>query len=173
VASLGLKLFYLRTREKKLSQRDVATKLSIRQGTVSFLEQGVTAPHWALVVDLCKFYDVTPTYLADETRGVVPRATERWGLRDSLITLGMWVELEQDSAEDLGNKRLIYQLAPGSKFFDEEAAEVRRRYKREANSRSALTVLRTKYRTEERDLEKQLIRELREHPRRRGKLSDS
>jgi transcriptional regulator with XRE-family HTH domain len=169
LASLGLKLFYLRTREKKLSQREVAAELGIRQGTVSFLEQGTTAPHWSLVVELCKFYDVTPTYLADESRGVVPRQTERWGLRDALVTLGMWIELGPDAVHELGNK-VLCELEPGSAFFDDEAVEIRRRYKREANSRQALEELREKYRLEEKTLHKRLSNELTEHPRRRGKL---
>ena len=101
MASLGLKLFYLRTREKKLSQKDVAAQLGVRQATISNLEQENTAPHWALVVELCQFYDVTPTFLSDDARGVVPLPTERWGLRNALVTLGMSIEVAPDAIHEL------------------------------------------------------------------------
>ena len=168
MASLGLKLFYLRTREKKLSQREVAEHLNIRQATVSNLEQEVSAPHWALVVGLCQFYDVTPTYLADENRGIVPLPTERWGLRNALLTLGMWLEVDRDELEDIGGGKVLCQLPAGGTFYDDEAAAVRRRYKRPGNSQTALLELRKKHLAEERQLEASLRKEIEKHPRRRS-----
>ena len=167
MASLSLKLFYLRTREKKLSQRDVAEALGVRQATISNLEQGTTQPHWPLLVNLCKFYDVTPTYLADQERGVVPRATERWSLRDALVTLGMWVEVPKDAAHEVGPS-LLCELRPGNAFFDSDALEVRRRYRRAGNSMPALEKLRREFRENEASIEERLRYELGEHPRRRS-----
>ncbi|MCB9889438.1 MAG: helix-turn-helix transcriptional regulator [Planctomycetes bacterium] len=167
MASLGLKLFYLRTREKKLSQREVAERLGVRQGTISHIEQEVTAPHWSLLVDLCRFYDVTPTFLADEQRGVVPLPTERWGLRNALVTVGMWVEVSRDAVVDTEDDRRLCAIEPGGAFYDAEAVDVRRRYRRGAASQAALAKLRSEQDKQDKLLEAALRREQKEHPRRR------
>lgn len=165
MASLGLKLFYLRTREKKLSQREVAAQLGVRQATISHLEQGVTAPHWALIVDLCRFYDVTPTFLADESRGVVPRVTERWGLRNDLVTLGMWIE----SGGDAGGDSQLLRLDPGTAFYDEEAMSIRREFEDAASSKQSLEQHAAAQQAKDQGLEEALRTELTQHPRRRGR----
>lgn len=164
MARLGLKVFYLRTRERGLSQQAVADALGVRQATLSHIEQGQSQPSAALLVELCRYYDVTPTFLLDEERGVMPLLTERWRLRDALVTTGMWVEVAADSADPIDDQTLLCPMLPGSSFYDEEAAALRRRGAREELASRA----KARQATEE-QLAEELTQELRVHPRRRGK----
>ena len=58
---------------------------------------------------------------------------------------------------------------PVFRFFDAEAAAIRRRYKRKGNSKPPLEELAKKQSDEERQLEASLRKELSQHPRRRGR----
>lgn len=167
MASLGLKIYYLRTREKRISQREVAAALGVRQATISYVENDVTAPQWALLVNLCRFFDVTPTFLADERRGVVPHPTERWGLRDALATVGMWVEVSAEGMTELGDGRWLCKLEPGAGFYDDEAARVRERYKRPSALQGALEQLQEEHTNADRELERELKAERNSHGKRR------
>ncbi|MBK8974420.1 MAG: helix-turn-helix transcriptional regulator [Planctomycetes bacterium] len=165
MANLGVKLYYLRTRERALSQQAAADALGIRQATLSHLERGRSLPNHELLKTCCEFYDVTPTFLLDDARGVVPRPTERWTLRDAIVTVGMTVEAARSDVEPLGDDRTLVHLAPGAEFFDAEAAAIRR--SRFAQGSAALEqALRAKAHHERR-LERELLDELDEHPRRR------
>ncbi len=79
-----LKLYYLRTREKKMTQKKVATKLEIRQATLSNLEQGSSMPSLDILLKLCEFYNVTPTWLLDEKAPLVPTPNDRWTAREKV-----------------------------------------------------------------------------------------
>ena len=79
-----LKLYYLRTREKKMTQKKVATQLAIRQATLSNLEQGSSMPSLDILLKLCKFYNVTPTWLLDDKAPLVPTPNDRWTARDKV-----------------------------------------------------------------------------------------
>ena len=76
-----LKLYYLRTREKKMTQKKVATELAIRQATLSNLEQGSSMPSLDILMKLCKFYNITPTWLLDDGAPLVPGPNDRWSAR--------------------------------------------------------------------------------------------
>ena len=128
MARLGLKLFYLRTRERGLSQRQVADAVGVRQATLSHIEQGVSQPNSALLVQLCRFLDVTPTFLLDDERGILPRTAERWQNRDALVTTGDWIELPRDALAETPDGRLLCPIRAGEAFFDDEAATVRRQH---------------------------------------------
>ena len=121
MARLGLKLFYLRTRERGLSQRQVADAVGVRQATLSHIEQGVSQPNSALLVQLCRFLDVTPTFLLDDERGILPRTAERWQNRDALVTTGDWIELPRDALAETPDGRLLCPIRAGEAFFDDEA----------------------------------------------------
>ncbi len=122
MVNLGLKIFYLRTRERRLSQQAVADALGIRQATLSHVERGTSLPSAALMVELCRFYDVTPTYLLDADRGVIPRPTERWSSRDALVTTGMWIEARSEDLRPGADGTVLCPCRPGQRFFDDEAA---------------------------------------------------
>ena len=47
---IGLKIFYLRTREQRLSQAQLAKALGIRQATLSHVEQGISLPSCTLLL---------------------------------------------------------------------------------------------------------------------------
>ena len=79
-----LKLYYLRTREKKMTQKKVATQLEIRQATLSNLEQGSSMPSLDILLKLCEFYNVTPTWLLDDKAPLVPTPNDRWTARDKV-----------------------------------------------------------------------------------------
>lgn len=165
--SLGLKVYYLRTREKGMNQTDVAQSLGVRQATISHIENDLTAPHWSLLVNLCRFFDVTPTYFADEQRGVVPRPTERWGLRDALVTIGMSVEVSRGAISDLEDGQVLCRLEPEGRFYDDEAAEVRRlSMSRDAGS-EALEKLRAEHAARELRLMEELQAERQRYVKRR------
>jgi len=73
-----LKLYYLRTRVMKMTQKTVATKLKIRQATLSNLEQGSSTPSIDIFQKLCEFYNVTPTWLLDDKAPLKPVANDKW-----------------------------------------------------------------------------------------------
>jgi len=166
LARLGLKIFYLRTRERKLSQQAVADSMGVRQATLSNIEQGVSLPSAPLLLELCKFYDVTPTFLVDDDRGVVPFPTERWRLRDALVTVGMWVEVSKDDVVHLGDGKLLCPLKPGESFYDDDARRAREKAGR-GRSQRELKALFADREDEEKSLVRALNGELRTHPRRR------
>lgn len=166
---LGLKVFYLRTRERQLSQQSVADLMGVRQATLSNIERGVSLPSMPLLVELCRFYDVTPTFLLDEARGVMPLQSERWRMRDALATVGMWIEVAKDSTVDLGDGKVLCPLRAGESFYDEEARDLRLKNGHVSGSLDELVESR---RRDESELERLLDQELRTHPRRRGRALD-
>ncbi|MHC5062503.1 MAG: helix-turn-helix domain-containing protein [Planctomycetota bacterium] len=166
MARLGLKLFYLRTRERKLSQQGVADRLGVRQATLSQIERGKVLPSCALLGELCRFFDVTPTFLLDEERGVLPLPTERWALRNALVSVGMWVEVDPETLVEGREGRKLAPMLEGGEFFDEAAADVLRK----ANGRPAekeIAAQRRALAAEESELTRELEGELQQHPRRR------
>ena len=168
MARLGLKVFYLRTRERKLSQQAVADQMNVRQATLSNIERGLSLPSAPLLVELCKFYDVTPTYLLDEDRGVVPLATERWALRDAMATVGMWIEVSKDSVVELEDGKLLCPLEFGESFYDEEARATRQSVPG-PEARRQLEERQESLRARDAELVETLDAELRAHPRRRAR----
>ena len=166
MARLGLKIFYLRTRERALSQQAVADAMGVRQATLSNIEQGVSLPSTPLLLELCKFYDVTPTFLIDEARGVVPLPTERWRLRDGLVTVGMWVEVSQNDVVELADGKFLCPLQSGESFYDDEAREAREKAGRNSSQRELKALFDSREQVE-RALVRALHGELRAHPRRR------
>lgn len=172
MARLGLKVFYLRTREQKLSQQAVADAMNVRQATLSNIERGLSLPSVPLLVELSRFYDVTPTFLIDEERGVIPVASERWALRDALATVGMWVEAPRDSLVELPDGKLLCPLDSGEAFYDDDAKAVREQCGADGGYREVELHVETR-RNEEEALVSTLDAELNTHPRRRGRKSDA
>jgi transcriptional regulator with XRE-family HTH domain len=166
-----MKVFYLRTRERNLSQQAVADAMGVRQATLSNIERGQSMPSAALLVELCKFYDVTPTFLLDEERGVVPVTSERWSLRDALATVGMWVEASRDALVELPDGKVLCPLESGEEFYDEDARRVRQSNGHPAG-RAEMDAHLDARREQETALEQVLERELRTHPRRRGRAEE-
>lgn len=171
MARIGLKLYFLRTRERQLSQQQAADGLGVRQATLSHLEQGLSQPNFDLLGRLCRFYDVTPTFLIDEARSIRPRPTERWTTRDALVTVGMWIETPIAAIEDVGSENALCPLAPRQRFYDAEAADIRRRFRRPNRADAALDDHQTALDATDVALEGEMEAELREHPRRRGRVA--
>lgn len=171
MANLGVKLFYLRTRERRLSQQEAANSLGVRQATLSHLERGNSHPNHDVLRRVCEFFDVTPTWLLDDERGVVPRPTERWSLRNALVTVGMHIECGPEHVAEVDAQRLV-RLAPGAEFYDEEAAELRRSAGNPERARELLAEREDDRAREEERLLEVLQRELREHPRRRARIAE-
>ena len=167
MARTGLKVFYLRTREQQLSQQQLSKALGIRQATLSHVEQGISLPSCALLLQLCKFFDVTPTWLLDDERDVVPLPTERWGLRNALVTVGMWIEAPKDTVVETEDGKLLCPLQPREAFYDQEAMELRTKKGGRSQARAAVSRLRRRRRDRSQELTVELKRELRTHPRRR------
>ena len=112
MARIGLKIFYLRTRVRQLSQQKMADAIGIRQATLSNIEQGISQPTTPLLLELCKYFDVTPTYLVDDARGVQPLPSERWSQRNALVAVGMWIEAPRVDVVDRGDGNVLCPLLP-------------------------------------------------------------
>ena len=130
MARIGLKIFYLRTRVRQLSQQKMADAIGIRQATLSNIEQGISQPTTPLLLELCKYFDVTPTYLVDDARGVQPLPSERWSQRNALVAVGMWIEAPRVDVVDLGDGNVLCPLLPKEAFYDEEAKAEREKQSR-------------------------------------------
>ena len=66
-------------REKKLSQREAATKLGVSQALLSHYENGAREPKFDFVIRACDYYGVSADYLlgrSDERNGVSVRVFE-------------------------------------------------------------------------------------------------
>lgn len=168
MVALNLKLFYLRTREKRLSQAAVAEELDVRQATISYLERGQTSPAAALLLRLCHYFDVTPTWLVDTERDIPPLPTERWRHRNALLTVGMWIEAPPDSVEELADGAALCPLLPGAAFFDDEAARIRRSGEGVRSIRARIAALAKARARLHAELAAELEAELGVHPRQRG-----
>jgi transcriptional regulator with XRE-family HTH domain len=167
VTRIGLKIFYLRTREQRLSQQQLAKALGIRQASLSHIEQGISLPNCTLLLQLCRFFDVTPTYLLDDDRDLVPLPTERWGLRNALVTVGMWIDVAEDEVVETPDGKLLCPLQPKEAFYDQEAMEIRAEKSKRSQGKAAIRRLRRRRRDASAELATELKRELRTHPRRR------
>ena len=170
---IGLKIFYLRTREQQLSQQQLSKVLDIRQATLSHIEQGTSLPNCALLLQLCKHFDVTPTYLLDDDRDLVPLPSERWGLRNALVTVGMWIEVPDDAVVETVDGKLLCPLRPREAFYDNEAMELRAQKGKRARGMAAVSRLRRRRRDASQELATELKRELQTHPRRRPAMKVS
>jgi len=170
MAQLGLKVFYLRTRERGMTQQAVADAMNVRQATLSNIERGSSYPSAAMLLELSRFYDVTPTYLLDDERGVVPLPTERWSMRGGLVTAGMWVEVPRDKVVDLANGNVMCPLQSGQRFFDAEAADAMiHSHASSPVEPTALENLVATRREADDALVEVLANEMQVHPRRRGR----
>ena len=167
MARLGLKLFHLRTRVRRLSQQQLADELGMRQATLSHIERGQSLPQLPLLLLLCQFFDVTPTWLLDDARGFEVLPSDRWSMRHGLLTTGMSVECSEDALEDLGESKRLLRLGEGLSFYDEEAATVRRDAGGAAEAAKQLGERRSQRADEEDALIQELEAELQKHPRRR------
>jgi transcriptional regulator with XRE-family HTH domain len=123
--TLGLKLYYLRTREKKVTQSTLARELSIRQATISNLEQDMSKPGLDLLVSLCRYFDVTPTWLLDDKTHFEPQLSDRWSNRRGLTTAGQYLEIEERALHPLQGSKFLVALLPGTLIYDESAARLR------------------------------------------------
>lgn len=131
--SLGLKLYYLRTRVKKITQTVMAKDLGIRQATISNIEQGLSQPSLPLLRQLCEYFDVTPTYLLDDDGGLEAGEADKWSNRHGLATSGQYLEVPESALHELeskspNGKNYLIALLPGTPVYDEEAAKTRARH---------------------------------------------
>ena len=122
---LGQKLLYLRTREKRITQTVLAEHLQVRQATVSNLEQGGSLPSIPLLMDLCTFFDVTPTYLLDDETPLIPTEKDRWNCRNALVAVGQYLEVPNNALHELESGSTLVALLPGTPIYDEDAARIR------------------------------------------------
>ncbi len=114
---LHLKLFYLRTRFKREPQGVTAKKLGVRPATMSHLEQGRSLPTLPMLESLCRHYDVTPTYLLDDTRPIEPEVRDRWSERDAQISRGDWLEVPDGAAIKAADGTLLCPVMGGARFY--------------------------------------------------------
>ena len=166
MARIGLKLFYLRTRVRKISQQELADTIGVRQATLSNIERGTSLPTCPLLLELSRFFDVTPTFLLDDERGVRPHASERWSQRDALVTTGMWVEVPIDQIVKLDANKAVCPLLPSESFYDDEAKQ-RRQDEAARVAKRAVAKLRQERTRDDLALAEALEGELAKHPQRR------
>ena len=123
--TLGLKLYYLRTREKKVTQSTLARELGIRQATISNLEQDLSKPGLDLLIKFCRYFDVTPTWLLDDETHFEPQASDRWSNRRGLTTAGQYLEIDERALHPLQDNSFLVAMLPGTPIYDEAAARLR------------------------------------------------
>lgn len=169
MARLGLKLLHLRTRVRRVSQQQLAEDLRVRQATLSHVERGHTLPALPLLLRFCEYFDVTPTWLLDDERGLEIGPADRWSLRQGLVTTGMSVECTPEDVDELPGGRLLLRLGEGMAYYDDEAAALRRESQDSAAAEQALRDLARERGRSERALLEELEEELETHPRRRRK----
>lgn len=163
MASLGLKLYYLRTRRRNASQTAVARELGIRQSLVSQLERDKIVPQIELLLAVCRYYDVSADWLLDEDCGVEPGPADSWSLRVARVVPGMWIEVAKADAHELDGQRYLCRISDGAESFDDAAAELRR----SASEKDFLQRVRSAER-EAIELERELDEERNAVNRRRG-----
>jgi DNA-binding XRE family transcriptional regulator len=118
---LHLKLFYLRTRLKREAQGVTAKTLGVRPATMSHLEQGRSQPTLPMLLALCNHYDVTPTYLLDDSRPICPTSHDRWAERDSVIARGDWLEVPEGAMVTTHDGVRLVAVQAGARFYDATA----------------------------------------------------
>lgn len=123
--SLGLKLYYLRTRIREVTQTKMARDLGIRQATISNIEQGLSQPSLPLLQSLCTYFDVTPTYLLDPDGPLELTPADRWSNRHGLATTGQYLEARENQVQRLGGGSFLIALVAGTAVYDAEAARAR------------------------------------------------
>jgi len=168
--SLGLKLYYLRTRERQITQATMARELRVRQATISNLEQDISRPSLELLLALCRYFDVTPTWLLDDEGPLEPQASDRWSNRNGLTTTGQYLEVEARALHPLPGERFLVAMLPGTPILDEEAARIRATDGEDLESK--LEVEQQRRRRQNRELRRELERERTTKRLRRRGVSD-
>jgi len=153
--SIGLKLYYLRSRSKQVTQTVMAKELGIRQATISNIEQDLSTPSLGLLLTLCKYFDVTPTFVLDDDGPLEPRPSDHWSNRHGLVTTGEYVEVPQSAVQNLGSSYLI-TLEPGTLILDEDAARARASGMSETQIAELSAIEKSKNQTKRNDLRRQL-----------------
>ncbi len=124
-ARFGLKLFYLRTRVRKISQTAMARELQVRQATISNIEQGVVVPGLPFVLKLCRYFDVTADYFLNDEIPIQPGPAQRLANVKGLVAPGQYLEVEEAALHRLPQGTWLVAVLPGTPAYDEDAARRR------------------------------------------------
>jgi DNA-binding XRE family transcriptional regulator len=157
---LHLKLFYLRTRVKREAQGVTAKTLGVRPATMSHLEQGRSLPTLPMLLALSHHYDVTPTYLLDDSRPIEPSPRDRWSERDSVVARGSWLEVADGAMVTTHDGVRLAAVQHGARSFDSKAQAERMTCANSAVAREFEGALVEKAGHQDRELEDALLREL-------------
>ncbi|OEH86215.1 hypothetical protein BHU72_11810 [Desulfuribacillus stibiiarsenatis] len=76
---LGQRLRGLR-KLKKMTQQDIADKMSLAKSTISQYENNINEPDNEMINKLADFFEVTVDYLLGRTDNPSPADTDDWGL---------------------------------------------------------------------------------------------
>ncbi len=157
---LHLKLFYLRTRVKREAQGVTAKTLGVRPATMSHLEQGRSQPTLAMLLALCKHYDVTPTYLLDDDRSIDPKSRDRWAERDNILARGDWMEVPEGAIVTSNDGIRLVAVQAGARYYDASAQTQRMTCPTPEAAKELESVLAASKAQSEAELEETLLREL-------------
>lgn len=157
---LHLKLFYLRTRLKREAQGVTAKTLGVRPATMSHLEQGRSQPTLAMLLALCKHYDVTPTYLLDDERPIEPAARDRWSERDNVVARGNWLEVAEGAMVSTHDGVRLVAVQAGARHYDASAQAQRMTCTSPAAAKELVATLGAAAAQRDKELEDVLAREL-------------
>ncbi len=165
---LGLKLFFLRTRERRISQTRMARDLGIRQATVSNLEQGLSSPGLALLKALSEYFGVSADYLIRDEIPCRPLPIHRLDNLGHLAAPAQYLEVPSSALHRLPQGTWLVALMAGTPAYDEEAAR-RRTQESEVDLIQAWRKECMRRQREDRALQEELDRERqRSRLRRRG-----
>lgn len=157
---LHLKLFFLRTRYKREPQGVTAKTLGVRPATMSHLEQGRSLPTLPMLMALCKHYDVSPTYLLDDDRGIEPQARDRLTESSSLIGRGDWLEVPDGAPIKTNDGVWLCPVMNGARFYDSTAQAQRMLCQASEDAKALEATLADQHRERDQELEALLSKEL-------------
>jgi transcriptional regulator with XRE-family HTH domain len=166
---LHLKLFYLRTRLKREAQGVTAKILGVRPATMSHLEQGRSLPTLPMLLALCKHYDVVPTYLLDDDRPIEPTLRDRWTERENFLVRGNWLEVPEGSWVTTNDGVRLCPVLAGARFYDAIAQAQRMTCANSNQARELEQSIHSSRRSNDKDLEEVLNRELHSQRKPRNK----
>ncbi|GEM_PF-3486620 len=159
----------MRTRVRGWSQAEVAELCGVRQATISHIERGRSLPNLALVLEFCKHFDVSPTWLLDPKAPLVPRPSDAWNTREETAGPGAWIEIDPEKGIHTPDGKLLCPIDTEARIWKDEDLLRRRAALKQGKCIAELREEAERRRVEEEErLIEELVLELGLHPRRRS-----
>ena len=127
---------------------------------MSHLEQGRSQPTLPMLLALCNHYDVTPTYLLDDSRSIDPTGRDRWTERDNVVARGDWMEVPEGAMVTTHDGVRLVAVQTGARYYDASAQAQRMTCSSPIAAKELEGTLATDKSERDQELEAALLREL-------------